>query len=617
VSTLRAVRGALLAVLVAVALAGLAAEARGADAAAPSQLDPFSTFVGSTGAVRSWARSDGGLCRRPGAYSWPVRPFDRPHPVRGNFGDPRTVYTARGRSFSFHNGVDIYAPDGTLVYPVASGTVVLAAPDEIIVHTPDGLRSFQYWHVVPAVHAGEDVVARRTLLGRVRPLAGHVHLTEVEDAIVRNPLAPGHLAPYRDPFPPTVHAVSFRSATGAPLAADSLAGLVSVVVWAQDAPSMPVPGPWHGFPVAPAKLTLAVDTDAGAPVVWPETVFDFTTTAPDPEVFWHVYAPGTYQNRPAVGRRLYTRTPGRYLYTARLPGLEPGSYRLRVTAEDVCGNTGSLSLPIVVTARTGPAPAPAPAATPTVPAVSVPPVSSWPPPLRTQAPGPGTSAAAWPLGFTAYTVVLASVPVAAGPSAAAAVAAGAAAAHLPRVGVLQSSGFTSLTPGYRVVFSGVYRTAAAAANAAFDASARYPGAYPRLIVPSARPAPAPRRVEQRKPMSRPRGHYAVVAASVPEAEGYGAAREEARRALAAGLARARVVHSAAVSGLRPGFYVVLATGYRRGAANAAAARVAAQDPTAYVRLLAKRASAASSQRSCPPSPSASRSCTPSSGSAPR
>src|SRR5207253_1746449 len=162
-------------------------------------------------------------------------------------------------------------------------------------------------------------------------------------------------------------------------------------------------------------------------------------------LFWHVYAQGTYQNRPAVGRRLYTRTPGRYLYTAQLPTLEPGSYRLRVTAEDVCGNTGSESLPIGVVERTGPPEAPAPAQP-----VPVPPAAPAPP-------GRTGAAASWPAGSTAYTVVLASVPEADAAAAAAAVAAGARAADLPRVGVLQSSEFTSLMPGYRVVFSGVYR----------------------------------------------------------------------------------------------------------------------------------------------------------------
>src|SRR5689334_18861813 len=74
------------------------------------------------------------------SYGWPVKPFDRPHPVRGNFGDPRTIFagpptqrTLLGGdgAFQFHDGVDIAAPDGTAVYPVASGTVTFVTHDWI------------------------------------------------------------------------------------------------------------------------------------------------------------------------------------------------------------------------------------------------------------------------------------------------------------------------------------------------------------------------------------------------------------------------------------------------------------------------------------------------------
>jgi hypothetical protein len=52
----------------------------------------------------------------PTGYGWPVKPFTSEHPVRGNFGDPRTVFhvppTTEGAlagsgSFQFHFGVDI------------------------------------------------------------------------------------------------------------------------------------------------------------------------------------------------------------------------------------------------------------------------------------------------------------------------------------------------------------------------------------------------------------------------------------------------------------------------------------------------------------------------------
>jgi murein DD-endopeptidase MepM/ murein hydrolase activator NlpD len=57
------------------------------------------------------------------AYGWPVKPFDRMHPVRGTFDDPRfhlapNFTTAQ----SFHSGVDISAPDDTPVYAVGPGS---------------------------------------------------------------------------------------------------------------------------------------------------------------------------------------------------------------------------------------------------------------------------------------------------------------------------------------------------------------------------------------------------------------------------------------------------------------------------------------------------------------
>src|ERR1051326_8490814 len=160
---------------------------------------------------------------RTGALSYlcPAKPFDQPHPVRGNFGDPRTVFEPGGGGhFSFHNGVDIAAPDGTPVYPVLSGTVAEVRSDEVVVATPIW-RRFQYYHLLPIVQLGEEVVQGRTVLGYVKRPFHHVHLSEIDQGIVQNPLAPGHLTPYADTLPPVVSAVSFVGATGKPLRADA------------------------------------------------------------------------------------------------------------------------------------------------------------------------------------------------------------------------------------------------------------------------------------------------------------------------------------------------------------------------------------------------------------
>ena len=62
----------------------------------------------------------------------------------------------------------------------------------------------------------------------------------------------------------------------------------------------------------------------------------------------------------------------------------------------------------------------------------------------------------WPSGLDGWTVVLLSSPATHGRSKPLAFAAGAVRDGLPQVGVLDSSAFASLHPGYLVVFSGVY-----------------------------------------------------------------------------------------------------------------------------------------------------------------
>src|SRR3981081_2933488 len=139
------------------------------------------------------------------AYGWPFRPFNKQHPIRGFFGDPRTVYEDGVRygfepsgRFSFHQGVDISAADGTPVYPVVSGTVFYRGYAVLKVRSATGRIIFQYFRLLPAVHVGQQVVAQQTVLGFVQAPFGHVHLTEIDDGRAVNPLQRGHLSPYVD-----------------------------------------------------------------------------------------------------------------------------------------------------------------------------------------------------------------------------------------------------------------------------------------------------------------------------------------------------------------------------------------------------------------------------------
>lgn len=91
----------------------------------------------------------------------------------------------------------------------------------------------------------------------------------------------------------------------------------------------------------------------------------------------------------------------------------------------------------------------------------------------------------WPRGRSGWTLVLASLPTSAEREAAVAKAQQALDAGLRQVGVIDSSRYSSLHPGYFVVFSGLYDSLSAAQDAASRAAdAGYGNAYARRITPS-------------------------------------------------------------------------------------------------------------------------------------
>jgi hypothetical protein len=120
---------------------------------------------------------------------------------------------------------------------------------------------------------------------------------------------------------------------------------------------------------------------------------------------------------------------------------------------------------------------------PTVPATTTPTVTQPPPttvPVKT-VPRPPGGLTPWP-SRDGYTVILQSLPAGAGRSNAVRTAKQAASAGLPQVGVLDSAQYSSLHPGYFVVFSGVYASnAEASAHVSQAQQAGFRAAYVRPI----------------------------------------------------------------------------------------------------------------------------------------
>ena len=269
------------------------------------------------------------------SYNWPLKPFDRQHPVRGFFGDPRIGEAADGHveSKSFHFGVDISAPDGTAVYATASGRIVWEPerPETVAIRSYDG-SVFAYWHIVPTVRNGQTAIAAKTLLGHISKGWGHVHFAELSGGRYVNPLRRGALTPYVDTTRPTIHTFSFER-EGKSVPPKKLSGRINLVVETWDETPLLVPGKWGHKPVMPAVVRWRVSrSKRGTP--W-QTAIDFSGTIPPSNMFDTVYAPWTRQN--------HAWRPGRYrVQFARdwdSNSIPNGTHRLEVEAVDTRGNS--------------------------------------------------------------------------------------------------------------------------------------------------------------------------------------------------------------------------------------------------------------------------------------
>jgi hypothetical protein len=262
-------------------------------------------------------------------YGWPLQPFDKQHPVRSFFDDPRQE---GAEAASFHFGIDISAPDGTPVYAVADGIVRLQ-PDAVALVADAGDRIFSYWHVVPSV-GDETRVTAGTEIGTIKAGFGHVHFAELHNGTYVNPLRPGGIVPYVDATSPTI--VTLFAATGTrKLSLDALSGEVDLLVDCYDTPPTPLPAPpWNLTRVAPALIRWRLVPEGAAGATW-RTAVDFRSYLAPRERFSDVYAPWTTLNRPNRPARLVYYL-ARGFDTSRLPN---GRYRLQVAVFDSQGNS--------------------------------------------------------------------------------------------------------------------------------------------------------------------------------------------------------------------------------------------------------------------------------------
>lgn len=272
------------------------------------------------------------------AYSWPIRPFYKQHPIRGYFNDPRLS----GPETGFHFGVDIAAQDHTPVYAIVAGRARVRGMTISVTPLRPGAPRLSYWHVMPVV-AGGQIVRRHQLIGHVAPGAWHVHLAEYKDGTYINPLRLGGLAPYIDDTVPQMPRLTFYS-FDQPIPPETVSGTIDVTLDAYDPSPLPAPpDEWAQARLAPAFIRWRIVQGQNTIRQW-ETAVDFRTYLMPFSLFDFVYAPGTYQNRPY--------RPGRYEYYLAhdfdTRFLLNGSYVLQIEALDEQENVGQASFAFTV-----------------------------------------------------------------------------------------------------------------------------------------------------------------------------------------------------------------------------------------------------------------------------
>lgn len=314
-STTQHIRSSAAAVLL-VAASLLAAHIEPASAQRGSTCGGTHTLLAAdTSAALSATQTVSRTLAVPAAYDWPVKPFDRQHPVRAFLNDPRIGHNG---GLAFHFGIDVAAPDGTPVYAVEGGKVFFDSAEAIAVKVGPQ-HEFGYWHIDPAVKP-HQVVRRHELLGYVGRNWGHVHFAERVGTRYINPLRPGGLGPYTDPLAPTVAEISLvHGRTG-----------VEILTNAYDTTWPPVPGPWTHEPVAPALIQWRVTRDGQTNGAW-RTAVDFRDQMLDRGLFHSIYAPPTAQNHKGKAG-LYCF----FLSHEWKPA--DGAYRIEVAASDTRDN---------------------------------------------------------------------------------------------------------------------------------------------------------------------------------------------------------------------------------------------------------------------------------------
>lgn len=272
-----------------------------------------------------------GLLGQINNFSWPLAPMDEQHRISSTFDE------CRADRDHFHNGTDMPLAPGENVLSIMAGTVSGKGSDWIRV------EDFAYVHVIPlaSLQIGNSV-SQGDVVGHTDSYA-HIHLNYGGGASGHpygNPLLPGKLTPFEDPYHPRSPLIQFVSdGTHNAFTNNTLSGRVDIVAQAADT----------------TDLWSTIDMNNGVYTIgWALLSADTTTVMAGPH-FWfeanqyyssaninYVYAPGSSTS---IYRYIVTnRTNANDYLDCSL--YEPGPYVISVMSSDTRNNWDTTYVPV-------------------------------------------------------------------------------------------------------------------------------------------------------------------------------------------------------------------------------------------------------------------------------
>ncbi|MBD3224871.1 MAG: T9SS type A sorting domain-containing protein [Caldithrix sp.] len=261
------------------------------------------------------------------AYQWPLKPFDQQHEISGTFCENRPSGSVLRHHF--HNAIDIPLSEDGKVYAIVAGYVTGIVRKGYSAYIRVG--RYNYLHVNPLVSLDvNDYVEKDQLVGYTN-YANHIHLIDGEYPNYINPIREGGIAPFEDPFLPTVQYIKFfQDRSTFEFDEGKVTGKVDIVARLYDRTDNGALGSNNGIYRAGFQIYDSSGTQAVTNAVVPYQ-FD---ARPSNSYIKNVYFKGS-----DLSTYIYTLT-NKVNYNSywNTDDFEKGTYRIKVFTEDTRGN---------------------------------------------------------------------------------------------------------------------------------------------------------------------------------------------------------------------------------------------------------------------------------------